>query len=613
VSRGIVHVVVIVSLALAVFLFRLGVADWRDNPDTHQGQIIEDIMDGRGWVLPLRNGQHIPDKPPLFSWIGAASAALRHSGVDELDARLPSAFAALLCVIATYGFARMLAGGATALWAALVLITTPQFITAARDSRVDMVFSAFLTVALMFAWRLYEGQGRRYEAWLAGLCFGLAVLGKGPLALVLAILVFGIAALIVPTQPGWRALLAPSVLFPAVVLPGLWYVAATFEQGLAFLRVHLLAENASRMAGGQGQWPVWYYIEPLLTLGLPWTLALPGAVRGESALPARARRFLWVWVSVMFIFFSVALGKRRVYILPLRPALAILLAGWLAPWLQRLRGVPGNLSDLAAPNDQSGPEVPRSGERAIDETPTAGPSSLSDVAVHSDQRERAIERAPTAGPREGGVPRAAHLLIGGFVIAGIASLVALRMGLGNFGAAPEQYAYWWRLFLREYITSVVILIVGIGIGAELILYWSWRRRFDLAAFGVVGVLAFGLTLGFSSDAIVRGEAVSFRPLAQRIAAEVAPTQPLAFLGVDDETEIRLLYHLRRHVGAVHPVSNDAPCVAPGPGAYLVAESVWDAHACAADPRWHAIARGGPEISSHRSERLVLARYDAPAS
>ena len=113
---------------------------------------------------------------------------------------------------------------------------------------------------------------------------------------------------------------------------------------------------------------------------------------------------------------------------------------------------------------------------------------------------------------------------------------------------------------------------------------------------------------FSSDAMVRGEALSFRPLAQRVTAEVGPTEPLAFLDVDDETAICLLYHLRRHVPVVQSLEGQGRARLPARGAYLVAESRWDERDCAADRRWHAIARGGPEISSHRAQRLVLARF-----
>jgi 4-amino-4-deoxy-L-arabinose transferase-like glycosyltransferase len=544
------RLVAVAGLALVVFLFRLGVADWRGDVDTQQAQIIQEIRAGHGWVLPLRNGRHLPEKPPLFSWLGALSATVRHSGGDAWDARLPSALFGTLCVIAVYGFAHALAGEKVAGWAALMLVTTPQFIIAARDSHVDMVFCAFLTFGLMLAWRFYDGVGGRRTALLAGLCLGLATLSKGPLAFVLTGLVFGVTALLLPPPGGWRTLVTFPALMAAVVPPALWYLAATAEHGLAFVRLQLLDENVGRLTGGLGHWPVGYYIVPLLALGLPWTLALPGAVADESGLPLRARRFLWIWVGVMLVFFSLAFGKRQVYILPLRPALAIILAGWLVPFLDRLRGL----------------------------------------------------------PRPGTTPRAVHAASAALVLGGLAGALVFCLGFGGLGAAPQQWSYWWRLYLQEHMLSAVVLIAGVGIGIDVILRWTWERRFDLALYGLVATLAVGWTIGFSSDAIVRGEAVSFRPLAQRVSAAVAPTEPLAFLDVEDETAIGLLYHLRRHVPVVQSLDGQGPCTPPSPGVYLIAEKRWDERDCAADRRWNAITRGGPEISSHRSQRLVLARF-----
>lgn len=554
-NRTFLHLVVVATLALVMFLFRLGVADWRGDADTHQAQIIQDIVAGRGWVLPLRNGLHIPDKPPLFSWIGAVSAYVRQSDGDTLDARLPSALLGTLCVIVVYGFTYSLAGESVALWAALMLVTTPQFIISARDSRVDMAFCAFLTLGLILAWRVYEGDGGSRTAVLAGLCLGLATLSKGPLALVLTVLVFGVTALLAPPRPGWRALIRFPTLAAGVALPALWYIAATLEHGFAFVRLQLLEENVGRLAGGLGRWPVLYYVGPLFSLGLPWTLSLPGALAGTSALPSRSQRFLWSWVSVMFVFFSISLGKRQAYLLPIRPALAILLAGWLVPQFDRLRSL------------------------------------------------RRSE--PT--------PQTAHVVIACVVVAALGSMLVLRMGLGGFGASEQQWSHWWRLYLQEYPLSVIALIFGTGIGAEVIVRGIWQRHFDLAAYALVGTLALGWTIGLSSDAIMRGKALSYRPLAQRVSAEVALTQPLAFLDVDDETAISLLYHLRRHVPVVQSVAGQGPCTPPGPGAYLITESRWDDRDCASDPRWHLIARGGPEVSSHRAQRLVFARYGGQAS
>lgn len=555
-NSALIHLAIILPLALVMFSFQLGRADWEDDSESCAGQIIQEMIAGNGWVLPLRNARHIPAKPPLFYWLGAVSATVRHSGVDLLDPRLPSAMLATLGIAIVYAFARRVAGSRVALWSALILVTTPQFVIEARNSRVDMTFCIFLAAGLFLAQRVCQGKAGRRVALLAAFSFGLATLSKGPLAFVLAALVLGTEAVVARPLPGWRALIAPSCLLAGVGIPALWYGAATIAQGWAFLRLHFYAENASRLLGQQGHYPLWWYVWPLLAGGLPWTLALPGATRKDSALPAPLRRFLWVWVSAMFAFFSLSPGKRRAYLLVLRPALAILLAGWLAPRLtQRHHG--------------------RHGATAV--------------------------------------PRLARPVLAGLVVLTLVGIGALRFGLGGFGSSETQWSYWWRLYLQEHPLPALGLIAGIGAGSELMLRWTWRRRFDLAAYALTGTLAWGFVIGISATAIVRGNGGSFQHLARQISERVRSTAPLAFFEVDDETAIALLFHVRRHIPVVQAASPDYPCAPPAPGFYLVAEHAWDDRSCFRDPRWQAIERGGPAVDSLRWRRLVLARYEPQAS
>ncbi len=547
------HLAVIIVLALMIFLFRLGVADWRDECDTHEGLNIAQIMSGESWVLPLRNGRWVPEKPMLYAWLGAVGAKLRGSSGDLWDARLPSAVTALAGTLVVYWTARAMAGGAVALWSALILITTPQFIISGRDSRVDMVFCTFLTAALLLTWRVWDGVGGRRTAALAGLCFGLATLSKGPLALVLAVLVFGVTAVVAPPAPGWRLLLAPAPLLLSVGLPALWYAAATVEQGMTFLRVHIFAENVGRLIGGKERIP-WYYIAPFIVQGLPWTIAFPAAVAGTPALSARHRRFLWAWVAAMFVFFYLSLGKRRVYLLPLRPALAILLAAWLVPQFARWRG-----------------------------------------------RERAT--LP---------PAAVRAIIAASLFAMLALVLVLSFAPGGWGTSPQEWSYWWRLFFREHPGTILAFALVVGVGLDQFLRALWQRRFERAAFALVVGLAIGTTLAISSDEIVHGQGVSNQPLARVIAATVPPDQPLAFLDTDDENGISLQFDSRRHIAVTQSLGDHDACTPPAPGAYLIWESLWDARGCASDPAWQLIARGGPEVSTHRDRRMVFARY-APST
>jgi 4-amino-4-deoxy-L-arabinose transferase-like glycosyltransferase len=545
------HLAVLIALALAMFLFNLG-ADWHDGLDAEGPQIIQAMLRGEGWVLPLHNGRRIPFKPPLFHWLGALSATARGSHVDLLDPRLPSAVLAALCAASVYLVARRHADESVALWAGLILLTTPQFVIEARNSRVDMVLCLLLTAALSLAYQVWRGAAGRGVALAAGFCLGLAVLSKGPVALGLFVLVFLVAAFTAPPASGWRALLSPAALAAALLPPIVWYAAAAWQHGMPFLRLHLYGENMSRVLGGQGYRSIFWYLEPLLTGGLPWIVLLPLAIAGASRLAEHPRRFLWTWAGVMLLFFSLTPGKRHVYLLPLRPALAILIAGWLAPQLARLRG-----------------EL-----------------------------------------RGAAIPRPVHVAVVALLLGGIGALLALRYGVGGFGASDMEWSYWWRRYLDTHFGTAVALVAGIAVGIELLVASIARGRVDRAAYVFVAALAWGLTIAIAAAAGVRGEGGSVQPLAGAILAELGADEPLAFFHADDRDHLALLFHLRRQVPVAAPAGQN-PCTPPRPGLYLIAAAAWAEQACFRTPEWTEVARGGPAVDRQRKLWLVVARY-APA-
>ena len=83
--------------------------------------------------------------------------------------------------------------------------------------------------------------------------------------------------------------------------------------------------------------PAWYFI-PILLIGFsPWILSLAPALArawrqprtGPGAQPEpefRPARFLLIWSAMVFVFFSASSSKLPSYILPIFPALAVLVA-----------------------------------------------------------------------------------------------------------------------------------------------------------------------------------------------------------------------------------------------------------------------------------------------
>lgn len=549
------HLMLLVALALSMVLFDLGGADWADSLEAEGPQIVQEMLRGSGWVLPLQNGRHLPFKPPLCYWLGALSAAVRHTGVDLFDPRLPSAVLGTLCVVLVYLFARRHADEAVALWAGLILLTTPQFVIEARNSRVDMAFCCFLTAGLLLAHRVWEGHGTRGTAVGAGLCTALAILSKGPLALVLVVLVLGATALLAPPKPGWRALLSPATLAAVLVAPIGWYAAATWQHGLPFLRLQLYGENVGRLLGEEGYDSFFYYVGPLITDGLPWIVLLPLAAAGPSRLAPRARRFLWAWSMAMLLFFTLSPGKRQAYLLPLRPALAMLLAGWLAPQLARLR----------------------------------------------------------AHRRSVGIPRAAHVAVGVLALGGIGTILGLRMGVGGYGASQADWGYWWRTYFDAHVGTALAFVLGIGVGIEVIVAGLFQRRFELAAAALAGTMAWALAIGVAAAVVVRGEGASEAPLARRILEELRPDEPLAFFGTEDREYLPLVFYLRRQVPVVAEESEVAPCRPPRGGMYLIPETHWAERSCFHLAEWTEVLRGGGAVDGARHHWLVVARYTGPVS
>src|SRR5437667_321528 len=97
-------------LCACLYLWGLGDLPFYTKGEPREGTIVWEIYTSGEWILPLRNGQIIPSKPPLFHWLGTL-VSLSWGEVNELTIRLPSALLAVLGVLLTYGTG-------TALWGA---------------------------------------------------------------------------------------------------------------------------------------------------------------------------------------------------------------------------------------------------------------------------------------------------------------------------------------------------------------------------------------------------------------------------------------------------------------------------------------------------------------
>lgn len=329
-ARDLVLLALVLAAALA---WPLASPPIHERGEAREALVVRDIVQHGEWVLPHRQGV-IASKPPLFHWLAAATS---HAvGLSDASVRVPSALAAWVMAAATLALGRMM-GGALVGWLAVgVLLGTVGFWRSALEARVDMVFAAAVTVSLAAFWAWHE-RGTRAGRALCWLAAGVAALTKGPVGLVLPGLVVAVSLLVARDRRRARALWSWPLAAITLGMIGCWYAAAVATGGREFVMVQLVRENLDRVVGrGEfadrgGRLRLVYAL--FLRLA-PWSLVVPFAAvqrwRGRRETPDG--RFLHAWWLVVLTVFTLSVGQRPVYLLPLYPAIALLAARALAPW-----------------------------------------------------------------------------------------------------------------------------------------------------------------------------------------------------------------------------------------------------------------------------------------
>jgi 4-amino-4-deoxy-L-arabinose transferase-like glycosyltransferase len=279
------------------------------------------------WITPRLNGLLYFEKPPLQYWAGAAAMALL--GINEFAARLWPG----LCGLAIVGLcsltARRLWGARVGLHALLIAGSTTWIVANSHFLSLDTGLTAALTLvmcSLLLGHAAPKASAAR-SRWMLAAWVGmaLATLSKGPIGLVIPGASLLLHSLWRRDVAIWRELQwrRGPLVFLLIAAPWFLLVSARNPDFLSFFLIH---EHFQRFLTPQhrreGAW--WYFLPFLLVGFMPWTSALPWLWRIDRK--DFATSFLLVWSLFILGFFSASSSKLPSYILPMFPALVLLLA-----------------------------------------------------------------------------------------------------------------------------------------------------------------------------------------------------------------------------------------------------------------------------------------------
>jgi 4-amino-4-deoxy-L-arabinose transferase-like glycosyltransferase len=329
-----------------------------DRDEARFAQATKQMVES-GDIIDIRFQDDVRYKKPVgIYWLQASALKVAETlGVPRAKARIgiyriPSLIGATGAVLLTYWAALAFVSRRGAVLAALMMASSILLGVEARLAKTDAMLLFNCVVVMGAMGRIYLDRGDRESVrrrWiLPGLFWSALAAGillKGPLILMFAGLC-AIALIVIDRNARWLWDLrpVPGILWMlAIVAP--WFVAIVLRAGNAFFADSVGGDMLGKVASAQeshGAPPGYFLVLFFVTFwpaSLLSGLAVPSIWR-EWRDPAT--KFLLAWTLPSWIVFEIVITKLPHYVLPLYPAIAILIAARFDPlrlsrqvWLER--------------------------------------------------------------------------------------------------------------------------------------------------------------------------------------------------------------------------------------------------------------------------------------
>ncbi|GAB4303548.1 MAG: hypothetical protein Kow0090_19140 [Myxococcota bacterium] len=384
----------VVAAAVALFVPALGSVGLWDCWEPHYAEVAREMYNRGDFWHPHWESYWFFSKPVGLFWLEIAGFFLLNvdpvtPGVnprEEWAIRAGPALLSILCLFFAYYVIARLFNKRVALFAALIMMTSPFYFFLSRQAITDMPFVACMTISLlafMMSWFSSENERRPLRGWLVLAYVAAAVSGlmKGiPGFVIPAMVVF--AYLLISAE--WQKLFSRDFfiasligvpLFLLIFLP--WYIvmfihnpgndcsimetlkdqfkyywqsadikqcAARDENNRTFFERFFVHDHINRLTSGvHGERGFFDYFIQQIGVGMfPWSAIAPFAFFNSATLnlrqrdrETRAKAFIFVWTLFIFVFFAVVTTKFHHYIFPIVPPLAIIIALYLDKFLEK--------------------------------------------------------------------------------------------------------------------------------------------------------------------------------------------------------------------------------------------------------------------------------------
>ncbi|SAL25284.1 dolichyl-phosphate-mannose-protein mannosyltransferase family protein [Caballeronia turbans] len=336
---------ILLVLALAFIWFApLGYRHLVPSDEGRYAEMAREMFVTGDWITPRYNGYKYFEKPPLQTWANALSFAW--FGIGEWQARLYTALTGFAGVLLIGYTGTRVFNAMTGFAAAVILATCPYWNLMGHFNTLDMGLSFWMQLTLC-ALLLAQRPGLptrevRLWMWLCWAAMGAAVLSKGLVGLILPGAVLVLYSLVSRDWALWRRLYIGSGLIVFLIVTGPWFALVQMNNPEFFNFFFIVQQFKRYLTPEQNRPGAFYYFVPVLLVGfLPWLSITFQSVRHGLKTPRQPNGFapvtmLLVWTAFIFLFFSASHSKLVSYVLPVAPAIALVIGLYL-PSLTKAR------------------------------------------------------------------------------------------------------------------------------------------------------------------------------------------------------------------------------------------------------------------------------------
>jgi 4-amino-4-deoxy-L-arabinose transferase-like glycosyltransferase len=319
-SHSIGFWVLIAALLFLPFLGSVHLFDW---DEINFAEIAREMIVLGNYVEPHMNYALFTEKPPLFFWLQAACMHL--IGIGDYAARLPNALLGMLVLPYLFAMGRRMHNARFGFYWALAYCGSILPHLYFKSGIIDPWFNFFIFNGLYFIIRytwLYKaespGTTSKRLAYgyiiLAALATGLAVLTKGPVAILITALCMGVYWVSIRFKAYIKIihLLLYALVLMAVV--GLWVALNALQHGPTFMLEFTLRQWAllTTPDAGHGGFPAYHPVVLLFGCFPASLFALQALLKNDMHADSRQRDFNR-WMSILFwvvlLLFSVVTTK----------------------------------------------------------------------------------------------------------------------------------------------------------------------------------------------------------------------------------------------------------------------------------------------------------------